>query len=54
MIENGGEHFVYSLSAETSLSDGKNWSFHFAEEIHCLCYIWKSSDDNFGLKFWQL
>lgn len=42
--------FVYSLSAEPFLSDGKNWSFYCAEEIDCQCHIWKSSDDNFGLR----
>lgn len=34
VMEGGGEHFcIYSLPAEPFLSDGKNWSFYYAEEI---------------------
>ena len=38
------------FSAEPFLSDGKNWSFHCAEEVDCLCHTYKSSDDDFSLK----
>lgn len=31
--------FVYFLSAESFISDGKNWSFYCAKEIDCLCHI---------------
>lgn len=50
MIESVVRWALCIFSAEPLLSDGKNWSFHCAEEVDCLCHIYKSSDDDFSLK----